>query len=151
MSFFPLNRYSRKVILVLVSLAIAVAGLVLVYARPSGTPKAGTNALPAPIANIQRAMAGGPAEVELIDLRPSGFEPHEITRPTGRFLLGVNNRSGLTDLSLVLANESGRLEGSKRLSRMKTWREALDLQPGRYVLREATHSDWLCRITITER
>jgi hypothetical protein len=149
MSVFPSSQRSRRVGVALLLIAIAVVGLSLVYARPSRAPK--DNAIALAVANGPQAPSSSPAEVELIDLRPSGFEPREITRPAGRFLLGVNNRTGLTDLSLVLANESGRSEGSKRLSRMKTWREVLDLQPGRYVLREATHSDWLCRITITER
>ena len=87
----------------------------------------------------------------MIDLRPSGFEPRDVTRPAGRFLLGVNNRTGLADLSFVLVHESGRSVGGKRLNKLKTWRQVLDLHPGRYVLREANHRDWLCRITITER
>ena len=101
--------------------------------------------------NGSQARSNESAEVEQIDLRSSGFDPSEITRPAGRFLLGVNNRTGLTDVSLMLVHESGTSAVSKRLSRVKTWREVLDLQPGRYVLREATHRDWLCRITITER
>src|SRR5258707_9850968 len=36
-------------------------------------------------------------EVELITVRPTGFEPKEITRPPGRFLLGVDNKSGLDE------------------------------------------------------
>ena len=90
-------------------------------------------------------------ESELITVTPHGFEPGEITRPSGHFLLGVNNHTGLTDLSLMLVHESGRSVGGKRLSKLKTWRQVLDLQSGNYELREANHRDWLCRITITER
>ena len=149
MSVFPSSQRSRRVGVALLLIAIAVVGISLVYAMPRRAPK--DNAIALAVANVPQARSSSPAEVELIDLRPSGFEPHEITRPAGRFLLGVNNRTGLTDLSLVLANESGRSASSKRLSKVKTWREVLDLHPGRYELREATHRDWLCRITITER
>jgi hypothetical protein len=150
MSVFPSSQRSRRVGVALLLIAIAVVGISLVYARPRRAPK-DDKAMTATVASALQAPSSNPAEVELIDLRLSGFEPHEITRPAGRFLLGVNNRTGLTDLSLVLANESGRSASSKRLSKVKTWREVLDLHPGRYVLREATHRDWLCRITITGR
>jgi len=151
MSFLPYSRYSRRVALVSLSLAIAVEGLALVQAMADRVPKDNAKAMPAALANTVQPTSSGPAEVELIDLQPTGFEPHEITRPAGRFLLGVNNRTGLTDLSLMLVHESGRAVVGKRLSKLKTWRQVLELQPGRYELREANHRDWLCRITITER
>lgn len=150
MSVFPSSQRYRRVVVALLLLAIAVVGVSLVYARSSRVPKA-DKAMAATVTNLPQAVSSNPGAVELIDLRPSGFEPSEITRPAGRFLLRVNNRTGPTDLSLMLVQESGKSEGIKRLSRMKTWREVLDLQPGRYVLREATHRDWLCHITITER
>src|SRR6266508_4488481 len=39
----------------------------------------------------------GRIESELITITPRGFEPKEITRPTGEFLLVINNRSGLEE------------------------------------------------------
>lgn len=46
-------------------------------------------------------------EVELVTLQPHGFEPAELTRPQGRFVLGVDNRSGLEDIQLRLEREDG--------------------------------------------
>ena len=151
MSFLPYNRHSRRVVLVLLLLAIAMVGLAMFYARPSRALKDNAKVPTAGVPNTPQARYSSPGEVELIDLRQSGFEPREITRPAGRFLLGVNNRTGLTDLSLVLVDGSGRSASGKRLVNLKTWRQVLDLPPGAYALREADHRDWVCRITITGR
>ena len=90
-------------------------------------------------------------QAELVRLTTKGFEPAEITRPTGKFLLGVTNRTGLPELSLRLTHESRRRVDGKELGREVGWRRVLDLPPGRYALREASHPDWICRITINAR
>lgn len=91
-------------------------------------------------------------EAELITLTPHGFEPVEITRPTGRFLLAVDNRSGVLDTTLRLDRETGDRLHEVRLPRGKLgWRNRAELPPGRYVLTEASHPAWTCRLTITAR
>ncbi|HEY3028105.1 MAG TPA: hypothetical protein VGJ55_18300 [Pyrinomonadaceae bacterium] len=87
-------------------------------------------------------------EVELVTLLPTGFEPAEITRPAGPFLLGVNNRTGLQELSLQVVDETGITVVARRMIKVKTWRKVINLLPGHYVLRETGHPEWLCRITI---
>src|ERR1044071_5780943 len=44
-------------------------------------------------------------EVEIITITADGFEPQEIVRPAGRFLLSVTNRSGLDSLNFRLESE----------------------------------------------
>ena len=148
MSHFPFIRNSRTIDLALLLVAIAVAGVALVCARPSLEPKDEAKVMPTTSPTIQ-ATAGSPLEVELIDLRPSGFEPHEINRPAGRFLLNVNNRSGMTPLSLSIQRENQSVAERKRLGKDLVWRKSIDLSPGHYVLREANHPGWQCLITIT--
>src|SRR5437867_12291100 len=49
---------------------------------------------------VSEAQQQAPAErvaVELVTLRPTGFDVAHITRRYGSFLLAVNNRTGLTD------------------------------------------------------
>ena len=41
----------------------------------------------------------------MIALRPSGFEPAEITRPAGRVLMAVSDQSGLEGSVLLLTKE----------------------------------------------
>lgn len=89
-------------------------------------------------------------EVEVITAGPEGFSPAEITRPKGRFYLVVDNVAELPALELQLTREAGHSLREQRVPRGQAdWAEALDLEPGTYVLREAAHPDWVCRITVT--
>ena len=93
--------------------------------------------------------ASGPG-FEVLTLTPNGFEPGEISRPRGPFILRVANRTGLAELDLRLSREAGGAERPIRVRRSRPDRnEELDLEPGRYVLSEAGRPDWACRITIT--
>jgi hypothetical protein len=86
---------------------------------------------------------------EVIRLTPNGFEPSEITRPKGRFLIHVENRTILTEISLSLSREAGGREHGARLLKRRKWVEMVNIPPGRYLLTEESHPEWSCRITIT--
>jgi len=91
-------------------------------------------------------------EVELITATPAGFEPSEITRPQGRFLLAVDNRSGLDQLDLYLERETGsRVNAALSRKGKLKWRDLVDLPTGRYVLRAANDQAWRCDINMTPR
>lgn len=91
-------------------------------------------------------------ETESITIEPHGFEPAEITRPYGRFRLGVDNRSGLEDIQLRLERaDGGTVPALESRKRRLSWHEEVDLPPGRYVIRETNHPEWTCLITITSR
>ena len=51
-------------------------------------------------AQRQRTIAN--MEAELVTVTPHGFEPREITRPQGAFLLLIDNRSGLKSVEAQL-------------------------------------------------
>jgi hypothetical protein len=90
-------------------------------------------------------------EAELVKIRPTGFEPAEITRPAGRFILAFQNSSGLEELLLQI--EAGR--DRRRDVRMPwekiDWNDVLDLPAGSYTVTEANHPDWIFRLTLTAR
>jgi hypothetical protein len=89
-------------------------------------------------------------QAELITVAPHGFEPQELTRPRGRFLLMIDNRSGLETVALRLTREGGPRVREMRVPREEPdWSEVVDLDPGRYLLTEANHSGWVCVITIS--
>ena len=91
-------------------------------------------------------------EAEHITLRPTGFEPAEITRPAGRFLLAVNDRSGEESVTLLLVRGTGDVLTPVRMRerpRKFEWRQVVNLPAGRYELREAAHPEWRCQITVT--
>jgi hypothetical protein len=91
-------------------------------------------------------------EAELVTITPTGFEPGDITRPQGRFLLAIDNRSGLDEVEMYLERETGaRVHSSFTRKSKLAWREVLDLPPGTYVLRAAYDENWRCRITLTPR
>jgi hypothetical protein len=96
--------------------------------------------------------ATGPAgtlEVELITLRPDGFEPSEITRPKDQFVLFIDDRSGREDTSLVLQRVQGERVKDVKINRKKSeWYNLLDLAPGTYVLHDTGNPELQCQITI---
>lgn len=89
-------------------------------------------------------------EAEIITIRPNGFEPAEIVRPKGRVLLAVNNRAELAEVDLQLQQEHGaKLQEAHVARKQQNFRKVVDLSPGNYLLTEANHPGWVCRITIT--
>ena len=91
-------------------------------------------------------------ETELLTLQPTGFEPDEIRRPQGAFVLGVDNRTGVESIELRFVRADGqRLAVLESPKRKISWREVVDLAPGQYVLSEASHPDWTCTVTILPR
>ena len=87
--------------------------------------------------------------VERVTIFPYGFEPEEISRPVGPFLLAVDNRAGTGEFSLKLVSERNELVHSDAIRRgHATTSKLLSLPPGTYVLREPNHPKWTCRITI---
>ena len=90
-----------------------------------------------------------PDEIELITLRPAGFEPAEITRSKGPFVLFIDDRSGRDNSSLVLQRSNGGQRRAIGLQRQKSeWNDVVDLTPGTYVLQDANNSELRCQITI---
>jgi hypothetical protein len=99
-----------------------------------------------------RAQTSTPISVERVTLGPRGFEPRQLVRPAGRFLLALDNRTRLQLITIRLdAEQGGRLrEIAMRRGKLK-WRQLLDLPPGRYLLTEAGRPGWVCTITLTQR
>jgi hypothetical protein len=107
------TRRTKSVLSALLTLTVIAS--VAVGARVSRTAaRAGVNR-PAPKAESaviaqpqqERQTARLRIESELITITPHGFEPAEITRPRGQFLLTIDNRSGLAASALQLTSEAG--------------------------------------------
>ena len=90
-----------------------------------------------------------PAEIELITVQPAGFEPSEITRTKGAFVLFLDDRSGKENSSLVLQRLNGERLRRINLKRKKSnWNEVVDLSPGTYILQDGSNAERRCQITI---
>jgi hypothetical protein len=91
-------------------------------------------------------------ETEIVTITPTGFEPAQITRPQGRFMLAIDNRSGLDQVGLYLEREKeGRVNVAFSRKGKLAWRDTLDIPPGVYILRAANDESWRCTISITPR
>lgn len=140
---------------IIVSLTVAALITLVGVARTgsSGAPTVGAlTPVPDSSGKYDRdKKAGRAVETELIALRPTGFEPAEITRPAGEFILMVENRTG-GSVSLRFSRATGERLHEVRASREEPdWNELEDLAPGRYLLAEADHPEWSCRVTVTAR
>lgn len=140
----------------LVILALIVASSV-VTTRAWLTSKAGQAAEAALPLQQQIATHREPSrpaargiETVLVTITPTGFEPAEITRPAGKIILEVDNRSGLEEAELLLDRIGGAREHAVRVRHTALdWSARLDVRPGSYILTEANHPDWSCRIKVT--
>lgn len=136
-------------------LAVALA-LTAWGARARPIPAGGVASAPASLhadAPPESSQAGRESvEVEVLTLSPRGFEPSEVKRPAGRFMLVLNNHIGGEEVSLVLARVQGERLREVKMSRgrIRSVNE-FDLPPGEYVLSTAEHPEWSCRITLTPR
>jgi hypothetical protein len=91
------------------------------------------------------------AEALPITIRWGGFVPQELTKPAGDYYLSINNLSGVRDLVLRLDREHGNSPQEAKVSHQKPyWRQHVHLTPGTYLITEAGHPQWVCRITVTE-
>ncbi|HEX3187361.1 MAG TPA: hypothetical protein VHQ94_21360 [Pyrinomonadaceae bacterium] len=91
-------------------------------------------------------------EVERLTFREWGCEPSQISREAGPFVLVIQNQSGLEDIDLSLVEESNNPRKKLPVTRNAlTWKERLELPPGTYLVKEAGHPEWQCRITISNR
>lgn len=133
----PLKRRSQRLFLSMLLLLVSGA-LILAHFKRAPT---------------EAAVADGPqapVQAELITITPTGFEPAELTRRQGRFLLAIDNQSGLDEVQFYFEREAGGRVNVPLSRRGKlAWREVIDLTPGTYILRATNDENWRCRIRIT--
>lgn len=97
----------------------------------------------------QESSGGKRLEAEIITITSTGFEPTEITRPAGRFLLAIQDRTGFEELTLQVNREGSNAQFLvPTRKKRRAWRDAINPPSGRYLLTEANHPEWRCLITI---
>ena len=138
---------SRALISSSIATAVVIAALVVVIASFASSAYLKRESALSPQREKQVRL-----ETELITLQPSGFEPTEISRPQGAFILGVDNRAGVESIELQFMRVDGqRLNALQTPKRKVSWREVVDLPPGVYVLSVTNHPEWSCNVTILPR
>ena len=143
MALLSLTPQPQRLKFILSMLLLLVSGvLVLAHFKRTDVPPTEAATL------VQGPQA--PLQAELITITPTGFEPAELTRPKGRFLFAIDNRSGLDEVEFYFERETGGRVNVPLSRRGKlAWREIVDLAPGTYILRATNDQSWRCRITIT--
>jgi hypothetical protein len=133
------------IFIVLLGSAVVASSLIAVRREPvqAGTWQQSDSAL-----GYQRNYTDSTEEVSLI-LSSSGFAPAHIAPSSGRFLISVDNRTGLKELVLKLSDKNGKQLRELRVSGGPgDWNELIELDGGKYILSEAHHPKWTCQIVI---
>lgn len=164
-----LSRYRIKFLSALLLLiAVACTAIALVSARTASRPapqmkieeRAATQideGLDTQAHSSQPEAAQGSSEkeemeAEVVAIRRGGFEPKELTRSRGPFLLVVDNRSGVEISAFEIRHEDGSLRHSMRARAHKiSWQQVLDLPPGHYLLQAPEYLNITCLLNITAR
>ena len=132
--------HSQRLKLVFSTFLLLVSGVLILAHYKRASSEAATM--------VQGPQA--PVQAELITVTPTGLEPAELIRPKGRFLLAIDNQSGLDEVEFYFERETGGRVNVPLGRRGKiAWREIVDLTPGTYLLRATNDESWRCRITIT--
>ncbi len=84
-----------------------------------------------------------------LTLRPEGFPAAEVKPQGRRFLLSVDNRTGLKELVFRVSRDNGDVVREIRVAGDGgDWSELLELDQGRYRFFEAGHPSWFCAIVV---
>ena len=142
----------RKVIAIVCSVVALTFVLVLVVVALSYNGPTTTSTEQPTSSTQDQDPRKSKEEAEMITLQEWGFEPREINRPAGPFVAVFENHSGLREVQLSLIRESGQSMVRIPVTRNAlNSRQRLTLPPGTYLVKEANHPEWQCRIVITAR
>ena len=147
----------------LIVVASVFAALLFVSARTKATrsaigeasnatqPSSTATAKSEIVSPLQHDSTKDGPEGEIVAVHRNGFEPNQITRHAGEFLLFIDNRTGLDEIQVRLerVDGAGRLHDVRLTKRAYSWNTILNLSPGEYALTEVSHPEWTCRITVT--
>ena len=116
------------------ALAAALAALLLVFGQPAG-------------GRSSTAAAAGPLVIAITD---AGLTPSQATARPGLVHLRVENRRESPGaLTLRVVREGGALVREIRLpEHVREAATELEVAAGSYMLSEAAHPSWTCRLTV---
>ena len=115
--------------------------------RPAGRPNA-ANQQSSLTNETKAASTDDEPQVLSFQVTPNGFEPSEVIVSHGKVLILLQNRTGRRDLTFRLTRENeGRVGNSDPQKR--DWKAHVRLNPGTYILDEASNPEWKSVIRVT--
>jgi hypothetical protein len=88
----------------------------------------------------------------ILVLQPEGFRQANVQIDSDSFFLIVENRTGLADVTLVLARSDGITVDQRRLYQgIYRYKSRALLPAGQYYLLVANYSSWSCKITVNSK
>jgi hypothetical protein len=118
--------------------------------RAEAAPKV----LPTPMPGAARGLQDDGPSVKLVTLGPGGFEPRELTSSKNRFILMIDNLTGLDDILIQLYRSGAGSVPRAKIHEVSmpggriNWTNLFELDPGEYLLTEARHPGWDCKLTV---
>jgi len=129
----------------LCALAAAVVAVAAYKPVEEGTWKQSDLALGEP------AMYRDAIEEVSLMLKADGFAPTEVRTHGKKFLLSLDNRTDVKQLTLRMTRSDGvRIREFLVPAGGGDWSELFELQPGTYTFSEMGHPNWICTIVVTE-
>src|SRR5689334_18864045 len=139
-----LPPFQRPLWFPLFSLVLVLVCAFVVISVAQRTPEISTNEKSNSL-NLQSAERE--AKALLFAVQPYGFEPTEMDVDEGRYLLVVQNLSGLDDLLVTLQADDAKKVHEEHTHRQQ-WRKRFDLRKGTYRLTVENHPEWSCEIRV---
>jgi hypothetical protein len=146
-----MKRQSSKRMYFLVALILGLASVMSLWASAKvGLLGATAARSPQVVQHEPPTPAPASITVETVRLTPTGFEPNELERSAGKFILGIDNRIRSEEFSFEVVQENGHKVRQLKLPKGEIrLRKMLNLPAGRYSLREVDHPEWSCSIVLT--
>jgi len=139
---------SKRILLFALTLCAAVAVTIPFIGRAGNRPAGRQNPANPQSSLTNAASTDDEPQVLSFQVTPNGFEPSEATVSHGKFLILLQNRTGRRDLTFRLTRENeGRVSNSDPQKR--DWKAHVRLNPGTYILDEASNPEWKSIIRVT--
>ena len=140
--FWSRRLSTRKTILLALIACTVVSVLLLTVSGHSGNKVTGPALTP-------QGKKDQKLEIEAVTITPEGFEPQQLERTAGPFILSVTNQSGVDDLNVRIETEQHGRFSEKTLPLITPyWRERINPPPGQYIITEETHPEWTLKLII---
>ena len=156
---------NRTVVAVAAAVLAGLLACIVIHVRASGShgPLTTTNDAKAEVRTklvppltprASRALQDDGPSVKLVTLSAGGFEPRELLSSQSRFILMIDNLTALDDVLVQLSRAGAGSAPGARIHEVGmpggriNWTSTFELDPGEYVLTEATHPNWVCKLTV---